>query len=127
MASKEGWVTKVRELETMAVFALVSLLLGVRFQRQAFIYLAMGFLLIALFVPPLSKVMTLGWKKLSYLLAQVNNRIILTILFYLVLTPLACLYRLFHKDPLLLSKKESGSYYCERNHTYVRADLEKMW
>jgi predicted PurR-regulated permease PerM len=127
MESKSGQMTRARELETMVVFALVFLFLGVNFQRQAFIYLAMGFLLIALFVPPLTRIIALGWGKLSLLLAYVNNRIILTIIFYIVLTPLACLYRLFHKDPLKLAMKESGSYFYERSHTYVSADLEKMW
>jgi len=120
-------VTKVRQMETMAVFALVFLFLGVKFQRQALLYAAMAALLIALLVPPLARLITLGWEKFSRILAAVNNRIILTIVYYLVLVPIACLYRLFNRDPLRLARKESGSYYCERNHLYSSTDLEKMW
>jgi len=118
---------RFRQVETMAVFALVFLFLGIRFQRQALLYAAMTSLLIALFVPPLARLITLGWGKFARILAAVNNRIILTIVFYLVLAPIACLYRLFNRDPLRLARKESGSYYCERNHLYSSADLEKMW
>jgi hypothetical protein len=127
MECKDKRVTKVRQMETMAVFALVFLFLGVKFQRQALLYAAMSALLIALFVPPLARFITLGWGKFSRVMAAVNNRIILTIAFYLVLAPIACLYRLFNRDPLRLARKESGSYYCERNHLYSSADLKKMW
>ena len=127
MESKINSVTKIRQWETMAVFALLCLLLGVRSQRQSFVFLAMGFLIVALFVPSLARIIALGWLKLSMVLAHVNNRIILTLMFYLILTPIACFYRLFHNDPLGLAMKKSGSYYCERNHTYSRTDLEKLW
>jgi hypothetical protein len=123
----ETQVTRARQIETMAVFALVLLLLEIKFHRQALVYGAIAFLLVALFVPSLARVIASGWTKLSLMIAHVNNRIILTIIFYLVLAPLACLYRLFHKDPLGLDQKESESFFCERNHTYCREDLEKMW
>jgi hypothetical protein len=118
---------KVRQLETMAVFALVLLFLGVKLQRRSLLFAAMAALLIALLVPPLARIITVWWEKFSRVLAAVNSRIILTIVFYLVLAPLACLYRLFNRDPLRLTRKESGSYYVERNHTYTKVDLEKMW
>ena len=127
MESKSSQVTRVRQMETMAVFALVFLLLEVRSHRQAFVYTAMAFLFAALFVPPLARIITLGWTKLSLVISHVNNRVILTIIFYLILTPLAFFYRLFNKDPLRLSPEESESYFCERNHRYCKEDLEKMW
>jgi hypothetical protein len=127
MEKNSDMLTKTRQWETMAVFAVLFMILEVKFQRQVFAYLAVGFLLIALFVPILARIITLAWMKLSSVLARVNSLIILTLVFYLVLAPLAWLYRLFHHDPLGLLAKETGSYYHERNHTYVSADLEKMW
>jgi hypothetical protein len=45
-----------------------------------------------------------------------------------LLTPIAWLYRLFNKDPLQLKKNfNKPSYFISRNHTYTKADLEKMW
>jgi len=118
---------KARQLETMAVFALVFLFLGMKSQRQVFYYASTAALAIALFVPSLARLISLGWEKLAKVLAAVNNRIILTIIFFLVLAPLACLYRLVNRDPLRLARKETGSYYCERNHLYSSEDLDKMW
>jgi len=119
--------TRKKQLETMAVFALLALLFGTRLRSQLLVYLAMGFLVIALFVPPLARLITRIWLKFSIILGSLSNKVLLTIMFYLILTPLAFLYRLFNKDPLRLARKGSGSYYCERNQTYTRADLQKMW
>jgi saxitoxin biosynthesis operon SxtJ-like protein len=118
---------RTKQMETMAVFALVFLFLGIRFQCQWFLYASMVSLLIALFIPSLARFITLGWEKFSRLLGTVNNRIILTMIFCFVLTPLAWAYRLFNRDSLQLVKKMSGSYYHERNHRYSGSDLEKMW
>lgn len=117
---------RVNQLETMAVFALLCLLGGVIFERPAFLYAAIVTLLIALFIPPLARLITRGWGKLSRVIAAINSRILLTLLFFLVLAPLAYLYRLFNRDPLKLAKR-SGSLYSDRNHIYTRDDLEKMW
>jgi hypothetical protein len=127
MEQKDGTITKARQMETMAVFALVFLLIRLKSSHQVFEYLAIASLVIALFVPPLARIITTVWLKLSQLLGHVSNRVILTIIFYLFLTPLAFLYRLFTKNPLRQSSKESGSYYCDRNHTFSKADLEKLW
>lgn len=119
--------SRVQVVETFAVCSLVFLLLAVCFQRQIFIFTAIALLTVALFIRPLAGVIASWWLKLSEVLSALNNRLILTILFYLVLTPIALLYRVFNKDPLKLDLTAAGSFYSERNHTYSKVDLEKMW
>ena len=69
------------------------------------------------------------WYKLAAVLGKVNGFILLTILFYFILTPIAWLSKVFKKDDLQLKKKSdpNASYFVERNHTFSKEDLEKPW
>ena len=97
-----------QELETMGVISLFFLVLFVFTQRQAFIYCAVVFLVVALFVAPLARAITRLWLKLSEIIGTFNSKVILSLVFFLFLTPLAFLFRAFSKNPLML-KKESRS------------------
>ena len=55
-------------------------------------------LLLGLADNPLANLLSAGWLKLSELLGAINSKIILSLIFYLVLTPVAFIYRLFNKQ-----------------------------
>ena len=120
-------VSRVQIVETLALFALVTLLADKLLIKRDLVWLAVVFLAVALFVRPLASFIVRRWLKFSDVVANFNNKVILLLIFYFVLTPVALLYRLFHKDPLNLRRQQAGSYYSERNHTYDASDLEKMW
>lgn len=67
------------------------------------------------------------WMKISWLLSLIMPNVILTIIFYLFLTPIAFLNKLFgKKDPLML-KKQSGSLYRSYQKVFDQAYFEKHW
>lgn len=66
------------------------------------------------------------WEKLAQVLGFINTRILLSLLFYVFLFPIAMLSRLFSKDPMQL-KNPQASVFIDRNHTYTSKDLENMW
>lgn len=66
------------------------------------------------------------WDKLAFVLGYINTKIILSVLFYLFLVPIAFISRLFSKDPMKL-KNSTDSMFTERNHLYNPKDLENMW
>ncbi|NVN99752.1 MAG: hypothetical protein HXX17_10535 [Geobacteraceae bacterium] len=119
--------TRVQVLETFAVLAAISLLAAIFYHRQGFILVALALLLVVLFIKHLAEGITNWWLKFSALVSGINNRVILALLFYLILTPIALIYRLFNKDALNLDRSESQTYYFDRYHTYSKNDLEKMW
>lgn len=67
------------------------------------------------------------WLKIAEILGRVNSTILLSLIFFIFLTPLALLMRVFKKTDSLKLKKLSGSAYDERNHTYTAKDLENTW
>jgi len=67
------------------------------------------------------------WFGLSNLLGTIVSKILLSIVFFIIVLPVALLRRMLGKDSLLLKKfkKSSESVMKTRNQTYVATDLEK--
>jgi len=60
---------------------------------------------LGLTAPKLLKYPSMAWWKFAMVLGYVNARIILTIAFLIVLTPLSLIWRLLGRDPLAVSKQ----------------------
>ncbi len=98
------------------------------FNKPWLIYLAASIGMVSVFSEKAAGFIYKYWMKLAQILGTINSKILLTIIFYLFLTPLSFLYRLLNKDTLQLKKDSSKTtYFITRNHTYTKADLEKMW
>jgi hypothetical protein len=62
-------------------------------------------LVLGLIAPKLLKYPSMAWWKMAMVLGYVNARIILTIAFAIVLTPIGVVWRLIGKDPLARRRK----------------------
>src|SRR5215472_5724622 len=77
--------------------------------------LAAWFLFIALLRPAVLSPLNKFWTKLGLLMGRVVSPVVTAVLFYVVVTPTALLFRLLGKDPLHLSHApEARSYWIER-------------
>jgi len=128
MVGPSGADERQRALETLALLAGACLVLGFMFHVRIFTYTAVALLVIALFVKPLAAKLSSAWLGLSAVLGAVNSKILLTLVFYLVLTPIAVVHRYVHGD--FLSIRGGGareSHWTERNQEYTARDLERPW
>ncbi|MFY7788020.1 MAG: SxtJ family membrane protein [Thermoflexibacteraceae bacterium] len=82
--------------------------------------------LVFLILPSLGDLILKLWFKIAEILGWINSRILLGIVFYVFLFPLAVLSRLSQKNPLQL-KKTPDSLFATRNHRYEPKDLENIW
>ena len=64
--------------------------------------------------------------KLGKVLSYIVPNILLSIVFYVVLFPIALLSRLSRKDPLMLSK-DHDTYFIDLEKETDRRDFEKIW
>lgn len=94
--------------------------------KQVFLGIAVAVPVLSLLSSFLAEKIVWGWFKLAQGLGYINSRILLSVIFFVFLTPLALLSRLKKSDSLQL-KKSDGSYFTTRNHAYEKKDLEKMW
>jgi hypothetical protein len=89
------------------------------------IALAIG--VISILIPPAAKAIEWAWLKLALGLGWVNSRILLSIIYFLFLMPIAWISRLFTKDPLALKKDKRTTLFVTRDHLYTGKDLENIW
>jgi membrane protease YdiL (CAAX protease family) len=68
-----------------------------------------------------------GWMKLALGLGWINSRILLSVIYFVFLLPIALVSRLFTKDPLKLKSRNEETMYAERNHQYTKEDLQNIW
>jgi len=75
------------------------------------------FLLVSLIKPILLKPLNILWIKLGELLGRVVSPIVMLFIFFVVVTPLSFLAKLFGQDVLSLKlKKEKKSYWIKRKN-----------
>lgn len=119
---------KLKTKETCLVISTGFMALGLIYKSDVLFYIALSVGISGILIPPFAKAITWFWFKLADLLGAVMPKIFLSILYYLFLTPLALLFRLFNKDPLNLKRKShSNSIWEERNYKYQKDDLSNPW
>jgi hypothetical protein len=89
--------------------------------------IALGIGVISIIIPAAAKAIEWGWLKLALALGWVNSRILLSIIYFVFLMPIAWVSRLFTKDPLRLKKNKASSLFVSRDHLYTGKDLENIW
>lgn len=67
------------------------------------------------------------WFGLAELLGNISSKILLTIIFFIVVTPIGLLRRILGNDKLKLKlfKKNSTSVLIHRDHTFVKENIEQ--
>jgi len=116
-----------KALETVLTIATGLLVLSFLFHTKWLVVAAIALGVLALASKYLAGKIAWAWLKLAEGLGFVMSRVLLTILFYAILLPIALLARAGAKDPLQLRKKAGGTYYAERNHRYEGKDFENSW
>jgi hypothetical protein len=83
--------------------------------------------LAASLIPAAARGIEWAWMKLAFALGWVNSRILLSVIYFVFLLPIAWISRLFTKDPLALRSRKTSSLFVTRNHLYTKKDLENIW
>lgn len=100
------------------VFVLVSgyLFYNNIFNKFAFFFsfLAVLFLLIAIFKPSLLKLFNRLWFEFGIILGKIINPVVLGLLFFFLIAPVAIITRISGRDTLRLKLKKVDSYWQER-------------
>jgi len=100
----------------MLLVALVSLWRGRDSLVMPFFAVSGSFFLVSLVRPVLLVPLYCGMLKLSGYMGWVNTRILLIIVYYLVFTPIALVFKLIGKDPLARRfDREAPTYWKQRD------------
>ncbi len=120
-------IKKGRTVETCLVIATGLLVIYLLHPVKPLIYAAIALGVVGAFIPSLAKWVDWAWYKLAEGMGWVMSKVMLTLIFFVFLFPVALLSRVFGKKDSLQLKKKTGSYWTERNHAYEAKDLENVW
>lgn len=114
--------------ETILVIGLGCLVLFFWLHKIVFLYIAASILFLALISKKALHYIDFVWYKIAKVLGYVNSRIILGILFYFILTPIAWLSKIFQKKSNSFNQSSSNNTaFVNRKYSYEAKDFEKMW
>lgn len=121
--------TRDQDKDTGLLLCLILMALGVYTGRPALLPLAMALLLAAMLWPGLFRPLARPWFGLAHLLGSLGSKVVLTLIFFVVVTPMGLLRRAIGKDAMRLGAWKGGqeSALVERNHRYTAADLERPY
>jgi hypothetical protein len=118
---------RVKALETILVLVLALLVWYYLGQQHRYVLIAAIVLAgIGVFIPALAEKIHVLWMKLGEGLGFVTSKIILTLIFFVFLVPLAWIAARFRK-PVMKMKPNEGSFFKDRNFTYTAKSMEDMW
>jgi Saxitoxin biosynthesis operon protein SxtJ len=116
-----------KPIETMLVLAMGCLLANVVFHWKAALWLSFGFGGIGIFSGWLSRQIDRVWMRLARMLGWLSNGVLLSVVFLVVVVPVAIFRRMLRKDRMTYFDQSATSNFVTRDHLFAREDLEKTW
>lgn len=117
---------RAKELETVVVIMTGLLVFWLIYKVKVLVTIAILIGIIGAFIPSIAKWIHWAWYKLAEGLGFVMSKVLLSLVFFLFLFPIAFFYKIFSKDTLQLKKKKD-TYWTQRDHKYAAKDLEQSW
>ena len=90
------------------------------------VYVSLGVGVLGIMSGWISRKIEWAWMQLAKVLGYIMPNILLSIVFFLFLFPIALLQRIFKKDPLMLRNRDQ-TYFIEVNKEMGKAEFEKIW
>lgn len=111
---------------------LLTIIFGLLFfnfflEERLIIYISLIISAIGVFSNKLSKFIEKIWYKFSFYVSQIIPNILLTIIFFILLTPIALLSKLFKTKSNFLSKDQSKTAYKNQIKQFDKKSFERAW
>tara|TARA_B100000035_G_scaffold257971_1_gene228186 strand:- start:252 stop:617 length:366 start_codon:yes stop_codon:yes gene_type:complete len=82
---------------------------------------------LGVFSPKISLVIEKIWFKISFILSQFIPNILLIVIFFLILTPIALLSKLFKSQTDFNSKNNQNTMFKIQNKSFDKESFERAW
>jgi hypothetical protein len=122
-------ITKDQSRDTGMAMVLLLLIAFISRRRDGFLIGALALHVLNMTAPQVFRPVAIVWLGLSHVVGAFVSRILLTVVFFIVVTPIGVLRRLIGKDSMKLRIFKSGesSVMVQRNHTFTGSDLERPY
>lgn len=118
---------KINPIATILVITLLLSIVYLITKLEIVMYFALAVGISGLLFNSAAKVIHQFWAKLAWLLGSVVHNILLTMIFYLFLTPIAIFAKRFGKKNQLNLRNVDASLFKEQKEIFDRAFFERPW
>jgi hypothetical protein len=126
MKYNKNKVDAVHELKNILVITLGFTILFLIFNSPYLIYTSVIIGVLGLSSVFVRNRIVFIWEKIASILGKINSWIILSLIFYIILFPIAMIAKLFNMKFLQIKKPKETVYFL-RNHKYTAVDIENPW
>ena len=119
-------ITRDESRDTGLAMVVLLLAAHIATKRDALVPSALVVLVLAMAAPSLFRPVAVVWLGLARLLGAISSRVLLTLVFFAIVTPIGWVRRLAGKDPLRLKAFQASetSAFTIRRRVMTAADLE---
>ena len=117
--------SKIDHVNSGLALILITLILGIWINEIVYNYFSILLIVILLSIPKAIYPFTFVWLNFSEVLGNLMSKIILFIIFFTIVCPVALIRALLGKDSLRLKsfKSNKGSVFFDRDYTFRKSDL----
>ncbi len=121
-------ISNEQSKDTGMAMVLICLLLAY-FYSDKFVAVSIILLLVDMTVPRVYRPVAIVWLGFSTLLGTIMTKVLLTIIFFTLVTPVGIVRRMLRADSLQLRKwkKDNSSVFQIRDHEYQPEDVDKPY
>lgn len=112
--------------QTILVISLGLIGLSFLFKTEILMYIGIGIGALSIVLPFTAPYISMGWFKLGEGLGWINGRILLSVIFFIFLFPIALIYRWSRKNALY-KKNLDDSLFQVKDHQISAKDLQDPW
>ena len=112
---------------TVLVIVFGLLLFNFFLDKEEIFYLCLVLSGLGVFFNKASIIIEKIWFKISYILSKIVPNILLTIIFFFILTPLALLSKLFKSKSEFISRNKQNTTFKIQNKVFDKNSFEKAW
>lgn len=126
---KYSSITSAQSKDTSLAFIFIFTILTLYKKEFHFVYPALIFSLISMTFPTLFKPLAFLWFGFAEVMGTIMSKILLSIVFFTIITPLTFLIKLMGVDSMRIKAWHNGkeTAFIDRNHQFTKADIEKPY
>lgn len=126
---------KIKQSSEAIILGLVSGLMGLyiliqwKWKQDAdlLIYLSVSIGLVSTLSSKAANVIAKGWMYLGQALGKITGGILLSVVFFVFLTPISKLQKVFNGKGKFKTDSSSQTNWHNRQHAFLKEDLEELW
>jgi hypothetical protein len=124
-----GPITRDQSKDTGMAMTLIFLIAGLVIHDRLYFFIAAGLLVLNMIWPLIYRPAARVWIGLSLVLGTVMSKVLLSVLFFVMVTPVGMLRRASGADPMRIKEWKTGtdSVFKVRNHEFTAQEIEKPY